>query len=316
MMDRTDRHFRLLMRSITRHALLYTEMLTTSAVLHGDLEALLGFDPAERPLVLQLGGDDPDELAECAALAEELGYDEVNLNVGCPSDRVQAGRFGACLMARPERVAEDVAAMRAACALPVTVKHRLGIDDLDTYEHLTRFVATVADAGCDRFTVHARKAWLSGLSASENRELPELRPGDVHRLKRDFPHLVVEVNGGFTDLRLARRQIDHVDAVMIGRHAYEDPWAFREADSLFFDVDEPPPRSQHDVVRALLPHVESWVAKGGRLVDVSRHLMGMFRNRRGARAWRRYLTVEGCRPGAGPEVLTRALALIADRADP
>jgi tRNA-dihydrouridine synthase A len=310
MMDHTDRHFRVLLRQLTRRTLLYTEMITTGAILNGDRDWVLGFDPAERPLALQLGGDDPEALALCARIAQERGFDEVNLNVGCPSDRVLAGRFGACLMARPERVAEVVAAMRSACALPVTVKHRLGIDDQDRYQDVRRFVSTVANAGCDRFTVHARKAWLSGLSPKQNREVPPLRHEDVHRLKADLPHLAIELNGGLRDLRSAREHLAHVDAVMIGRFAYDDPWAFREADPLFFGEPGPAPATRHDVVRGLLPHVRSWVARGGRLADVTRHLLGVFAGRRGARAWRRHLSVEGCRSGAGAPVVEAALALV------
>lgn len=310
MMDRTDRHFRFLARMLTRRTLLYTEMITTGAALHGDVERLLGFSPEERPLALQLGGDDPDDLARSAVLAAELGHDEINLNVGCPSDRVQRGSFGACLMARPERVAECVRAMREAVSLPVTVKHRLGIDDQDTYEHVCRFVETVAAAGCDRFTVHARKAWLSGLSPKQNRDVPPLRYEEVYRLKRESPHLVIEINGGITTLEAARDHLRRVDAVMIGRAAYEDPYLLVDADRAVFGEEGPRP-TRHEVVRALLPHVEWWLARGGRLHDVSRHAIHLFRGRPGARAFRRLVSEEGCRPGAGPELLERALALVA-----
>jgi tRNA-dihydrouridine synthase A len=296
MMDRTDRHFRYLLRLFTRRTLLYSEMVTTAAVIHGDRDRLLGHRAEERPLALQLGGEDPAALAACARIAAEHGYDEVNLNVGCPSDRVRSGRFGACLMARPERVAEAVEAMRGACRLPVTVKHRIGIDGADRYEDLERFVDVVASAGCDRFTVHARTAILGGLSPRENREVPPLRHEDVHRLKRERPDLAIEINGGFRRLEVAREQLEHVDAVMIGRAAYEDPEAFRHA--------------------LLLPHVEDWVARGGRLHDVAKHALGLFAGRRGARAWRRTISEQGVRPGAGPEVLERALACVPEELSP
>jgi tRNA-dihydrouridine synthase A len=309
MMDRTDRHFRYFMRQITRHALLYTEMITTGAVLHGDRASLLGFHPLERPLALQLGGDDPGALAECAAIAEGLGYDEVNLNVGCPSDRVQSGSFGACLMKRPERVAEAVAAMRAAARLPVTVKHRIGVDDQDRYEDLAHFVETVAAAGCDRFTVHARKAWLAGLSPKQNREVPPLRAAEVHRLKHEHPDLVIEINGGVRDLSAVVAELGRVDAVMVGRVAYEDPYSFIEADERVFSA---PSRraSRHDVGRAMLPYAEAWVASGGRLHHVARHLLNLFRGCPGQKAFRRHLSTFGCGPHADPRVIAQALAKV------
>ncbi len=306
MMDRSDRHFRVVLRHLTRHTLLYTEMRTAGAVLHGDRDHLLGFSPEERPLALQLGGEDPEELARCAAIAERRGFDEVNLNVGCPSERVQQGRFGACLMAEPERVAAAVTAMRAATALPVTVKHRIGVDDLDGYEDLARFVEVVAAAGCDRFTVHARKAWLSGLSPKENRSVPPLRYEDVHRLKREHPHLVVEINGGIDDLAAAAFHLRHVDAVMIGRAAVDDPYLFATADRDLFGAAAPPP-DRHAVVESLLPYVERQVAAGVPLHRIGRHLLGLFARRPGARAWRRHIAENAHRPGAGPEVLRAAL---------
>lgn len=311
MMDRTDRHFRVFLRQITRRTLLYTEMVTTGAVLHGDRERALGFDAVERPLALQLGGDDPVALAECARLAAEWGYDEVNLNVGCPSERVQQGRFGACLMAEPERVAEAVAAMRAAVALPVTVKHRIGIDDLDTYEHMRRFVEVVAAAGCDRFSVHARKAWLSGLSPKENREVPPLRYEDVYRLRRELPHLPIEINGGIRSLDAAARHLDHVDGVMIGRAAYDDPYLFATADARFFDPDATV-RTRREVALDLVPYLERLCAAGHPPSRLTRHVLGLFVGVPGARAWRRALTTAASRPGAGPEILERALVAIPD----
>ncbi len=309
MMDRTDRHFRVFLRAITRHALLYTEMVTTGAVLRGDRQHLLGFDEVEKPLALQLGGDDPVELTACARLAEDMGYDEVNLNVGCPSDRVQKGRFGACLMAEPQRVAGAVAAMRQAVALPVTVKHRIGIDDRDAYEDLACFVAIVAEAGCDRFSVHARKAWLAGLSPKQNREIPPLRYEDVYRLKRDFPLLPIEINGGITTTAEISEHLRHVDAVMIGRAAYDDPYLFASVDTAFFGAATTAP-SRHDVVETLLPYVAERLASGVPLHRLTRHMLGLFAHQPGARAWRRSLSVNACRPGAGVEVLIAALGQV------
>lgn len=289
MMERTDRFFRYFLRQITRYTLLYTEMVTAQAIRHGDRARLLAFDPAERPLALQLGGDDPALLAWCARLAADLGYDEVNLNVGCPSDRVQSGSFGACLMAEPGRVADAVAAMRAAVDLPVTVKHRIGIDALDRYEDMLNFVDTVAAAGCDRLSVHARKAWLSGLSPKENREIPPLRYDDVYRLKRERPELAIEINGGILDLDAAAAHLDQVDAVMIGRAAYDDPYLFAEADRRFFDPQAEVP-SRRQVMERMLPFLEREHRHGQPLVRMTRHLTGLLTGQRGARTWRRTMT--------------------------
>jgi tRNA-dihydrouridine synthase A len=309
MMDRTDRHFRYLLRQITRHTLLYTEMVTTGAILEGRRLDLLAFDEAEKPLALQLGGDSPDALAACARIAEDLGYDEVNLNVGCPSDRVQKGRFGACLMAEPAKVAACVAAMRSAVGLPVTVKHRIGVDDLDRYEDLARFVETVAEAGCDRFSVHARKAWLEGLSPKENREVPPLRYEDVHRLKRELPHLRIEVNGGIRTLADAQRHLDHADGVMIGRAAYDDPYLFSAADAEVFASPEVPP-SRREVVEKMIAYAGRRLAEGLPLARVSRHLLSLFAGQPGTRAWKRHLSENACRPEAGVEVLRDAMERI------
>lgn len=310
MMDRTDRHCRAFLRRITRRTLLYTEMITTGAVLHGDREHLLGFSPEERPLALQLGGDDPAELARAAEIAAARGYDEVNLNVGCPSDRVQKGRFGACLMAEPERVAAGVAAMRAAVDLPVTVKHRIGIDHADRYEDMLRFVTVVARAGCDRFSVHARKAWLSGLSPKENRTVPPLRWEEVYRLKRELPHLAIEINGGILDLAAARQHLAAgVDAVMIGRAAYDDPYLLATADRDLFGDAAPPP-TRREAIESFLPYVEARLAQGDPLKRLARHLLGLFAGRPGARAWKRHLAEHAHLPGAGPEVLLAAMAKV------
>jgi len=312
MMNRTDRHFRFFLRQISQHTLLYTEMITTGALLHGDRERHLAFDPRERPLALQLGGDDPLELAKCARLAAEYGYDEINLNVGCPSDRVQQGRFGACLMAEPERVARAVASMRQAVELPVTVKHRIGIDHRDSFEHLLLFVDTVAAAGCDRFTVHARKAWLSGLSPKENREIPPLRYADVYRLKQQRPELQVEINGGVGSLEETSAHLRQVDAVMIGRAAYDHPYLFADADRRVFGSAQPPP-SRRQVVASLLPYVETHCRAGTPLLRLSRHFLGLFAGRPGTRYWKRFLSDNAHRPGAGPEILEAAMAGIPEQ---
>ncbi|NJO08476.1 MAG: tRNA dihydrouridine(20/20a) synthase DusA [Leptolyngbyaceae cyanobacterium SL_1_1] len=307
MMDRTDRHFRYFMRQITRQTLLYTEMVTSNAIIHGDRERLLGFSLAEKPLALQLGGDSPRALAFCAHIAEDMGYDEVNLNVGCPSDRVKTGNFGACLMAQPERVADCVAAMRAAVSVPVTLKHRIGVDYCDRYEDMAGFVSVVAQAGCDRFTVHARKAWLQGLSPKENRTVPPLRYADVHRLKRDFPHLFIEINGGFKTLAAAKSQLEAVDAVMIGRAAYDDPYLFAEADRVIFGQSAPVP-TRRQVAEAMLPYIDTWTAKGYKINKVTRHMLQLFLGQPGSRFWRRHLTEQSCRSGVGSEVILQAMA--------
>ena len=306
MMDWTDRHDRYFLRLITRRTLLYTEMITTEAILHGDRERLIGYDPAERPLALQLGGAEPGDLAACARIAEEAGFDEVNLNVGCPSDRVQNARFGACLMAEPETVAACVAAMRAACRLPVTVKTRTGIDDQDSYDHLCRFVATLADAGCRTIIVHARKAWLSGLSPKQNREIPPLDYPRVYRLKQDFPGLEVVINGGIGSLDEVERHLGQVDGAMIGRSAYQNPYLLVDADRRFFACGEPRP-SRAAVARALLPYAERQCAAGVPVKAITRHVLGLFNGERGARLWRRSLSETAHKPGAGPEVIERAL---------
>jgi len=313
MMDRTDRHFRYFMRRLTRRTLLYTEMVTTGAVIHGDRAQLLGYHPEEHPLALQLGGDDPVALARCARIGAELGYDEINLNVGCPSDRVQNGNFGACLMAEPARVADGVAAMRAAVDLPVTVKHRIGIDHIDRYEDMVAFVAVVAEAGCDRFTVHARKAWLAGLSPKENREIPPLRYADVRRLKADFPHLHIEINGGLRSLDAALEQLDHVDAVMIGRAAVDEPYLFAEADRrVFGDAAEPVP-TREEVALAMIPYLEGLVASGDRVHRATRHMLTLFHGVPGTRAWKRILS-ENPRTTEPAAMIHEALARVA-RAD-
>ena len=306
MLDWTDRHCRFFLHLLSRHVLLYTEMVTTGAVLRGDRNRLLAYDPAEHPLALQLGGSDPADLARCARIAVEFGYDEVNLNVGCPSDRVQSGRFGACLMAEPDWVAECVAAMRAAVAIPVTVKTRIGIDERDSYAELVDFVGRVAAGGCETFIVHARKAWLSGLSPKENREIPPLRYEVVHQLKQDFPHLTLILNGGLTTLDQVAEQLRQVDGVMIGRAAYENPSVLAGVDHRFFGSSEPL-LTGHQAVQAFIPYIEEQLRQGTPLHSMTRHILGLFQGTPGARAWRRTLSEQACRRGAGVEVVENAL---------
>jgi len=310
MLDWTDRHCRYFLRLITRHTLLYTEMVTTAALIHGERARHLDFDPAEHPLALQLGGGEPAELARCARLGEDWGYDEINLNVGCPSDRVQNGRFGACLMAEPQRVADCVAAMKAAVGIPVTVKTRIGIDHRDSYEELAALVGQVAAAGCDALIVHARKAWLQGLSPRENREVPPLRYDLVQRLKGDYPDLCISINGGITSLVQARALLAGLDGVMIGREAYQNPWMLAQADREIF-ADPAPAPDQHQVLEAYAAYVERQLRAAVPLNAMTRHILGLFRGRPGARGWRRHLSENAHRPGAGIEVLQSAWAKIA-----
>jgi tRNA-dihydrouridine synthase A len=309
MMDWTDRHCRAFHRTLTARARLYTEMITAAAILHGDRARLLAFGPAEHPLALQLGGADPAELAEAARVAEDLGYDEINLNVGCPSDRVQGGRFGACLMREPVLVARCMAAIGAAVAIPATVKCRLGVDDQDPEESLFELVDRCAQAGVTTFIVHARKAWLRGLSPKENRELPPLDYALVRRLKRERPHLAVIVNGGVADLTEAADHLAHVDGVMLGRAAYHTPAILGAADRALFG-DPAPEVTPGAAVARFLPHVRAELARGTRLAAMTRHMLGLFHGAPGARTWRRILTLEAIRPGAGVEVIARALEAV------
>lgn len=299
MMDYTDRHFRYLMRQITQQTLLYTEMVTSAAILHGNRERLLGFSAIEKPLILQVGGDNPADLAECCRIADAMGYDGVNLNVGCPSSRVQDGHFGACLMAKPEQVAQCVTAMQAATPLPISVKHRIGIDDCDRYEDLANFIRIVSEAGCEWFTVHARKAWLKGLNPKENRTIPPLRYGDVYHLKQDFPHLGIEINGGILTLAEAQAHLKQVDAVMIGRAAYDNPYLFAALST-----------SREAVVTAMLPYIENWLAEGGRLHQITRHMLQLFAGQPGSRHWKRHLTEGAATPGADTRIVTTALETV------
>ncbi len=306
MMDWTDRDCRYFLRLISARVLLYTEMVTTDAILHGDPERLLGFDPAEPPLALQLGGSDPARLAACARIGETYGYAEINLNVGCPSDRVQSGRFGACLMAEPETVAAAIAAMRAAVAIPVTVKTRTGIDDLDSYAHLARFAGMVNAAGADKLIVHARKAWLHGLSPGQNRDIPPLDYARVYRLKTDFPDLPIHINGGVTGLAQAEAHLRHVDGVMIGREAYHNPYLLAQVDRRFFDPAAAVPE-RADIARRMLPYIRQRLERGARLNQITRHMLGLFHGVPGARAWRRVLSEQAHRPGSDASLIERAL---------
>jgi len=309
MMDWTDRHCRMLHRQLSGRALLYTEMLTTGAVLHGDRERLLAYDPAEHPVALQLGGSEPGDLAAAARIGADLGYDEINLNVGCPSDRVQSGRFGVCLMREPELVAECMAAIGAAVAVPATVKCRLGVDDQEPDESLFRLVDLCAQAGVRRFIVHARKAWLKGLSPKENRDVPPLDYPLVWRLKRERPELVIDINGGVASLEEAAAHLQHVDGVMLGRAAYHTPGLLGEVDARFFGAGETV--GPEEAVERYRPYVARELARDVHLAAMTRHMLGLFHGRPGARAWRRVLTVEGVKPGAGLEVIDRALAAMA-----
>lgn len=327
MLDCTDRHFRVLMRQVSHHSLLYTEMVVARALDHllrqgppscpGErerrLERLVGFDPQEKPLALQLGGDDPRELAAAARLAADWGYDEVNLNVGCPSPKASQGSFGACLMARPERVAECVAAMRAASGLPVTVKHRIGIDDLDGFDDLLRFVDTVAAAGAARFAVHARKAWLQGLDPKENRTIPPLRWDIVHQLKRERPTLLVDLNGGLDTLEACRSQLALVDGVMVGRAAYGHPLRWAAVDRVLFEQTTRETLRPSTVVRGVIPHAERWCARGGRLWAIARHLVHVVEGVKGARGWRASLARQAGDRHAGPEVFAQAARQLEER---
>ena len=311
MMEWTDRHCRAFHRQLTRRTLLYTEMVTTGAILHGDRARLIGFDAAEHPVALQLGGSDPKALAQCARIAADFGYCEVNLNVGCPSDRVQEGRFGACLMVEPALVGECVGAMQAAVALPITVKCRIGIDDQDPVEALEAMTVAVERAGVAALIVHARKAWLSGLSPRENRDIPPLDYDLVYRLKAAHPRLPVILNGGIASIEAARDHLAHVDGVMMGRTAYQEPWRLLAIDPMLFS-EAAPHNSLKQAIEALYPAIERELARGVRLHSITRHLHGAFHAVPGARAYRRHLATQAVKPGASVAVLAEALALVLD----
>ena len=306
MMDWTDRHCRYLLRLVTQRALLYTEMVTTGALLHGDRQRFLGHDDAEHPLALQLGGSNPAELAECANMGADYGYDEVNLNVGCPSDRVQSGRFGACLMAEPELVADCVAAMNAAVSVPVTVKTRIGIDDCDSFDELAHFIGCVQAAGCKTFIIHARKAYLQGLSPKENRTVPPLNYDFAYRIKQLFPELVIILNGGIERLDEAEKHLQRVDGVMLGRAAYHNPYVLAQADRQIFNDSHPIP-DRNDIVLGMIPYIERELKQGTLLKHISRHMLGLYQGTPGARHWRRHLSENAPRSAAGTEVILEAL---------
>ncbi|WP_221200406.1 tRNA dihydrouridine(20/20a) synthase DusA [Litorivivens lipolytica] len=305
MMDWSDRHCRVFWRQLTRDAVLYTEMVTTGALLHAEPARFLDFDPSEHPVALQLGGSNPADLARCAAMAEQWQYDEVNLNCGCPSDRVQNGSFGACLMGEAALVADGVKAMRDATSLPVTVKHRTGIDNLDSYEFLTDFVGTVAEAGCEVFIVHARKAWLSGLSPKQNREIPPLEYDKVYRLKKDFPQLEIIINGGIQELDAAEEHLQYVDGVMMGRSAYQNPSILCGVDQTFYDAKDN--SEPFTALENFFPYVESQLKRGTRLNHMTRHILGLFNGRPGAKQFRRHLSQNAYKPGADLKVLQDAV---------
>ncbi|KAB0471027.1 tRNA dihydrouridine(20/20a) synthase DusA [Vibrio chagasii] len=309
MLDWTDRHCRYFHRLLSQQTLLYTEMVTTGAILHGKGD-FLEYSEQEHPLALQLGGSNPVDLAACAKLAAERGYDEVNLNVGCPSDRVQNGRFGACLMAEPELVADCVSAMKEVTDIPITVKTRIGIDDQDSYEFLTKFISTVSEkGGCEQFTIHARKAWLSGLSPKENREIPPLDYDRAYQIKKDFSDLVIAVNGGITTLEQTKEHLQYLDGVMIGREAYHSPFILAEVDQQIFGLDTPI-KKRSQVVEEMYPYIERELSNGASLGHISRHMLGLFQSMPGARQWRRYISENAHKKGAGIEVMQTALAKI------
>lgn len=310
MMDLTDRYCRYFLRLITHHTLLYTEMISAGALLHGDRARFLRFDPLEHPVALQLGGSDPTDLARCARLGEAAGYDEINLNLGCPSQRVSSGRFGAALMAEPALVMDCIRAMNNAVGVPVTVKQRVGIDHQERYGELADFVGCVAESGCSVFIVHARKAWLQGLSPKQNRQVPPLQYDWVHRLKRDFPQLEIIINGGINDLNMAQEQLKYVDGVMIGRAAYHDPWLLAAADGRIFKDQHPIP-DRHRIVEMMLPFIDKALQQGTPLSRITRHMLGLFHAQGGARIWRRYISDNAHKPGAGSEVLIEAASRVA-----
>ena len=314
MMDWSDHNCRYFWRLLTKQALLYTEMVTTGALIHGDRKRFLHFNREEHPVALQLGGSDPKDLARCARWAQEWGYDEVNINCGCPSDRVQSGMFGACLMGKPNLVADCVKAMMDSCDIPVTVKHRIGIDHMESYEQLLAFIEPVAVAGCSVFIVHARKAWLQGLSPKENREIPPLNYPWVYQLKKDFPHLTIVVNGGIQTIEECQTHLDHVDGVMLGREAYQNPWMLAQVDEALFGMDSPL-KSRDDVIAELLPFAEQHLAQGGQLNHITRHILGLYQGIPGARKFRRHLSENAYKKEAGISILAEAYALVSDNHD-
>lgn len=305
-MDWSDRHCRFFWRGLSRHARLYTEMITTGALIHGDKDRHLAFDAAEPPVALQLGGSEPDALARCAEMAEQYGYDEVNLNCGCPSDRVQVGRFGACLMKEPATVATAIAAMQRATKLPVTVKHRIGVDDCEDWPFLKHFVETVAATGCTTFIVHARKAWLKGLSPKENRDIPPLTYEHVYRLKQDYPQLTIVINGGIKTLDECAQHLQQVDGVMLGREPYENPWLLAGVDAALFG-DTAAVTTRDDALRRMQPYIETALQRGVPMSAITRHMLGLYRGQPGGRAFRRVMSEGVHKPGATWALLEKAL---------
>jgi tRNA-dihydrouridine synthase A len=305
MMDYTDRHDRYFLRLIAPHVLLYTEMITTGALLRGDYKRFLAFDSSEHPVALQLGGSEPDKLAQCARMGEDFGYDEINLNVGCPSDRVKSGRFGACLMLEPALVSECIAAMKQVVNIPVTIKCRIGVDHSDSYEELTHFISAVKQAGCDIFIIHARKAWLNGLSPKQNREIPPLQYQTVHAIKRDFPDLTIIINGGIKQTSEIEEQLKQVDGVMIGREAYSNPFWLAEIENRIFACDEA--NQRETIIQKLIPYIEQQLKNNIKLSNMTRHILGLYQGQKGARIWRRYLSENAHRSNAGIEIINEAL---------
>lgn len=306
MLDWSDRHCRYFHRQLTRCALLYTEMITTGALLHGDVDRHLQFNTEEHPVAIQLGGSNPADLAITSKLVESRGYDEINLNVGCPSGRVQNGAFGACLMAEPQLVADCIRAMQESVSIPVTIKHRIGIDEHDSYEELVNFIGTIADSGCKTFIIHARKAWLKGLSPKQNREIPPLSYESVYRIKQEFPALEIIINGGIMDLEESRTHLQQVDGVMIGRAAYHTPWLLSQVDSTLYGQPDPC-TSPRKAVEAMIPYVEKHLAEGGKVSHVTRHMLGLFSGMPGARRWRRILSEGAIQPDANASLLLTAM---------
>ena len=309
MMARTDRHFRFFIRQISKSVMLYSEMITTGALLHGDCERFLKYDPCEHPVVLQLGGSDPKQLSESAKIVEASGYDEINLNVGCPSDRVQANKFGACLMTEPSLVADCIGAMQSVVSIPVTVKCRTGVDDKDRYEDLFEFIDVVSRADCNTFIIHARKAWLSGLSPKENREIPPLNYSTVHQVKKDFNHLNIIINGGFDNLTDIKQQMEFVDGVMIGRSAYQNPYLLATVDQEIFNQNTKQP-TRTEIMQKMIPYIESELKSGVKLNHITRHLLGLYQNQPGARLFRRHIAENAYRDDADITVLKSALEFV------
>ncbi len=309
MMEWSTSDCRTFWRLLTKKAVLYSEMVTTGALLHGDKARFLDYNACEHPLALQLGGSNPRDLAECSKIAEDWGYDEVNLNCGCPSDKVQNGMIGACLMAEPDLVAECIAAMQNAVKIPVTIKHRIGIDDMEDYEGMVKFVSTIAATGCTTFIVHARKAWLKGLSPKENREIPPLQYEKVYRLKQEFPHLEIIINGGITTLEQSKQLLEHVDGVMVGREAYANPYLLAEVDQAIYGVSHPP-ASREDVMEGFMDYCREQLSRGTRLNHLTRHILGLYQGLPGARQFRRILSEQAHKPDAGLEVIRRAIEVL------